>query len=133
MALDKPGGFTGREAIAARADRAPDRRQVFVRLHDPEPLLLHGESLLLGGEIVGRLTSGSYGHTLGAACGLGYLRGDVPAGDGFEVDCAGHKVAATVSDAAVLRPGQRAAAGLTRRYWCTASSLLPSGSSTNAA
>jgi 4-methylaminobutanoate oxidase (formaldehyde-forming) len=105
VALDKPGGFTGREAIAGRAGQAPDRRQVFVRLHDPEPLLLHGESLLHGGEIVGRMTSGAYGHTLGAACGLGYLRGDVPAGDGFAVDCAGERVAATVSDMPFYDPG----------------------------
>ncbi len=105
VALDKPGGFTGREAIVARAGETPDRRQVFVRLHDPDPLLLHGESLLLDGEIVGRMTSGSYGHTLGAACGLGYLRGEVPAGDGFEVDCAGPRVPATVSDAPFYDPG----------------------------
>lgn len=104
VALDKPGGFTGREAIAGRAGASPDRRQVFVRLHDPDPLLLHGESLLLDGEIVGRMTSGSYGHTLGAACGLGYLRGDVPAGDGFRVDCAGTMVAATVSDTPFYDP-----------------------------
>ena len=52
-----------------------------MRLHDPEPLLLHGESLACWAtRIVGRMTSGSYGHTLGAACGLGYLRGDVPGG-----------------------------------------------------
>ncbi|MDX6376589.1 MAG: hypothetical protein QOE98_892 [Gaiellaceae bacterium] len=105
VALDKPGGFTGREAIAGRAGAVPDRRQVFVRLRDPEPLLLHGESLLLDGEIVGRMTSGSYGHTLGVACGLGYLRGDVPAGDGFTVDCAGTMVAATVSDTPFYDPG----------------------------
>ena len=105
VALDKPGGFTGREAIAGRAGKAPDRRQVFVRLHDPGPLLLHGESLLYDGEIVGRMTSGSYGHTLGVACGLGYLRGDVPAGEGFAVDCAGQVVVATVADAPFYHPG----------------------------
>jgi len=75
-----------------------------VRLRDPEPLLLHGESLLADGTIVGRLTSGAYGHTLGAACGLGYLRGDVPAGDAFEVDCAGRRVPATVSDTPFYDP-----------------------------
>ena len=58
------------------------------------------------------MTSGAYGHTLGAACGLGYLRGDVPAGSGFVVDCAGRRVPATVSDDAVLRPGERAPARL---------------------
>ena len=74
--------------------------------HDPEPLLLHGESLLLGGEIVGRMTSGAYGHTLGAACGLGYLRGDVPAGDALRGRLRrARRVAATVSDTPFYDPG----------------------------
>jgi heterotetrameric sarcosine oxidase gamma subunit len=104
VALDKPGGFVGRDAIAARAGDVPDRRAVFVRLDDPEPLLLHGESILAGGAIVGRLTSGAYGHTLGAACGLGYLRGDVAAGSDFVVDCAGRRVPATISDTPFYDP-----------------------------
>jgi 4-methylaminobutanoate oxidase (formaldehyde-forming) len=102
--LDKPGGFTGRDAIASRDSTTPDRRQVFVRLDDPEPLLLHDESVLRDGEVVGRITSGAYGHTVGAACGLAYVRGDAPAGAGYEVDCAGTHVAATVSDTPYFDP-----------------------------
>jgi 4-methylaminobutanoate oxidase (formaldehyde-forming) len=105
VALDKPGGFIGRDAIAPRAGETPDRRQVFVRLDEEAPLLLHGESLLLDDAIVGRVTSGAYGHTIGAACGLGYLRGDVPAGSGFVADCAGARVPATVSDTPFYDPG----------------------------
>ena len=104
VALDKPGGFVGREAIAARAGAEPDRRQVMVRLDDPEPLLIHGESILLDGEIVGRMTSGAYGHTVGGACGLGYVRAGVPAGPAFAVDCAGTRVPATVSDVPFYDP-----------------------------
>jgi 4-methylaminobutanoate oxidase (formaldehyde-forming) len=104
VSLDKPGGFVGRDAIATRASTTPDRRQVFVRLDDPEPLLLHGESVLHDGEIVGQVTSGAYGHTIGAACGLAYIRGDAPADNGYEVDCAGTRVPATVSDTAFYDP-----------------------------
>src|SRR5207302_9174691 len=102
--LDKPGGFVGRDAITSRAASTPDRRQVFVRLDDPEPLLLHDESVLRDGEIVGQITSGAYGHTVGAACGLAYIRGEAPAGAGYEVDCAGTRVPATVSDTAFYDP-----------------------------
>ena len=105
VALDKPGGFVGRDAIAPRAGMTPDRRQIFVRLLDPEPLLLHGESILLDGAIVGRMTSGAYGHTIGGACGLGYIGGDVPVGMDFEIDCAGHRVPAEVSDRPFYDPG----------------------------
>jgi 4-methylaminobutanoate oxidase (formaldehyde-forming) len=105
VALDKPDGFVGRDAIAERAEVVPDRRQVFVRLLDPDALLLHGESLLRDGVIVGRMTSGAYGHTIGSACGLGYLVGDLPPGDDFEVDCAGVRIAAEVSDVPFYDPG----------------------------
>lgn len=98
VSLDKPGGFVGREAIARRVGEQPDRRQVFFRLTDPEPLVFHGESILLDGAVVGRVTSAAYGHTLGAACGLGYVRGDVPASARFEVACIGGPVGAVVSD-----------------------------------
>ena len=98
VALGKPGGFVGRDAIAERADIAPAQRQVFVRLLDPEPLLFHGESILRDSVIVGRMTSGAYGHTIGGACGLGSVVGDLPPGTDYVVDCAGHRVPAEVSD-----------------------------------
>ena len=41
-----------------------------MKLDDPEPLLYHGESVLQDGRIVGRVTSGAYGYTLGGAVGL---------------------------------------------------------------
>ena len=36
------------------------------RLKDPEPLLYHNEAILRDGELIGYLTSGNYGHHLGA-------------------------------------------------------------------
>ena len=42
------------------------------RLIDPEPLLFHDEPIVMDGERIGLLTSGSYGHTLGAAVGMGW-------------------------------------------------------------
>ena len=74
VAMDKPGGFIGREALLAAG--APRRRLVPLLLADPEPLLYHGESVLQDGRVVGRVTSGAYGHTLGAAVGLAALDGD---------------------------------------------------------
>ena len=44
-----------------------------VPARDPEPLLFHGEPILRDGKIVGQVTSGNYGHTLGGAIGLGYV------------------------------------------------------------
>src|SRR4030095_4017372 len=39
--------------------------------HNPDPLLYHDEPIWRDGELVGRITSGAYGHTLGRAVGMG--------------------------------------------------------------
>jgi heterotetrameric sarcosine oxidase gamma subunit len=103
VAYDKPGGFIGRDAIDPKAPRP--RQQVFVRLDDPEPLLLHGESIFADGAIIGRMTSGAYGHTVGAACGIGIVdRAAMASAQRFEVDCAGTRVPATLSTKAFHDP-----------------------------
>jgi len=73
----KPSGFVGRAALREIRDRgaeALDRRLASVLLADPEPMLFGHEPLLRDGDPVGYLSSGAYGHTLGAAAGLGWLR-----------------------------------------------------------
>lgn len=98
LALEKPGGFTGGEAVAALNPARPAHRTVFVRLDDPEPVLVHDETIFQGGRQVGQLTSGSYGYTVGAAVGIGAIAPevDVDAG-GFTVQCRGVPFPATVS------------------------------------
>jgi glycine cleavage system aminomethyltransferase T/glycine/D-amino acid oxidase-like deaminating enzyme len=102
VAWGKPA-FTGRDALLAAREKARRRRMVHVALDDPEPLLHHGESVLQSGRIVGRVTSGAYGHHLGRALALATLEdpaamdADALAGGGFEVDVAGVRVPATVS------------------------------------
>jgi 4-methylaminobutanoate oxidase (formaldehyde-forming) len=81
--LDKRGGFIGREALLARQGDAPTRRLVVVLLDDPEPLLYHAEPIWRDGVLVGRVTSGAYGHTLGRAVGLGWVAHADGVGDDF--------------------------------------------------
>jgi glycine cleavage system aminomethyltransferase T len=69
----KAANFIGREAVLRRREEGLRRRLVQFRLTDPEPLLYHNEPILRDGRIVGKLTSGNYGHTLGGAIGLGYV------------------------------------------------------------
>lgn len=52
------------------------RRMVNVLLEDPEPLLFGHEPILRDGAPVGYVASGAYGHALGAAVGLGWLRNE---------------------------------------------------------
>ena len=77
VAWDKPGGFVGREALAQqRGVAALPKRLVQVMLEDDSgaaPLLYHEEPLVRGGEIVGSIKSGAWGHRLGKSLGLGYV------------------------------------------------------------
>ena len=104
--FDKPGGFIGREALLKQKEQGIRRRLLQFKLRDPEPLLYHNEPIWHDGKIVGYVTSGSYGHTLGGSIGLGYVdTSQVPdlkelAGAPFEIEVAGVRVPADAS----LRP-----------------------------
>ncbi|MEM7096460.1 MAG: FAD-dependent oxidoreductase [Actinomycetota bacterium] len=88
VAWDKPGGFIGREALLAEKETGLDRRLVQFKLDDPEPLLYHDEPILRNGELVGHTTSGMYGHTVGAALGMGYVHApiEMPRADVLDAD-----------------------------------------------
>lgn len=97
VAMDKPGGFVGRDALLKLDPAAPRRRTVYVALDDPEPLFVHDETVYCNGTAVGRMTSGSYGHTLGRAVGLAAINADTDMSGVFEVQCKGKLYPATVS------------------------------------
>ena len=72
--LDKPGGFIGRDALMRQKEAGPlTKRLVMFKLRDPEPVLFHEEIIRRDGDIVGYISSGAYGFTLGASVGMGYV------------------------------------------------------------
>ena len=95
--LDKE--FVGIEAARAAKETPRPHRLVSVKLDEPEPLLLHGESVMAGGRIVGTVMSGAYAHTLGAAAGLAMIESAAISDEEstVQVDVAGLMVKATVS------------------------------------
>ncbi|SNX71100.1 4-methylaminobutanoate oxidase (formaldehyde-forming) [Cereibacter ovatus] len=101
--MDK-GPFIGREAVLARRALGVSRRLMQFRLTDPEPLLFHNEPILRDGRIVGQISSGAYGHALGAAIGLGYVPCTAPGesaaemlASGYQIEVAGRRIAAEAS------------------------------------
>ena len=105
---DKPD-FIGRDAVLRKKENGLDRRLLQFVLNDSEPLLYHNEPILRDGVLVGHLTSGNYGHTIGAAIGLGYVPckneavSDILSST-YEIDVAGVKIAANVSIKPVYDP-----------------------------
>ena len=81
------------------------------RLNDPEFLLYHNEAIFRDGELVGYLTSGNYGHHLGSAIGLGYVKCAATGETAhqqlqskYQIDVAGQLVDAEVSFSPMYDP-----------------------------
>ena len=107
VSMKKPNGFIGRDALLRQKDTGLRRRLVHVALNDPLPLLYHNEPMWLDGNLVGRVTSGMFGHTVGTSLGMGYVENpngivDTPFLESgrFEVEVAGERIPAR----ATLRP-----------------------------
>jgi glycine cleavage system aminomethyltransferase T len=102
--------FIGRQAfIQQKAAGLPDRRLVQFKLDDPEPLLYHNEPIVMDGQIVGYLTSGMYGHCVGAAIGMGYVEAPGLTADrikeaSFEIEVAKERFSAQASLRALYDP-----------------------------
>ncbi len=98
--------FLGREVLLEQKHTGVKKRLVQFVLEDPEVLLYHNEPIWRDNEIVGFITSGMFGHTLGAAIGLGYVNhadGVTPVyiqSGRYEIEVAGRRIPARAS----LRP-----------------------------
>lgn len=104
VAWRKPQDFVGRAALEAQAGTGVRRRLAQFRLHDDTRLLYHHEPIWRDDRIVGYVTSGGYGHFIGAPIGLGYVTRDdgpcdrdwVLAGR-YDIEVAGERIGATLS------------------------------------
>jgi len=103
--LEKVGGFIGRDALVRQRQTGLRKRLVQLKLKDSQPLLYHNEPIWRDNGIVGFIRSGMYGHSLGAAVGLGYV--SVPGAadrsiesNDYEIEIAGERIPAIAS----LRP-----------------------------
>ncbi len=111
-AMEKSVPFIGYDAIARQKESKAHlhKRLVQFVLQDPEPMFYHHEPVLAGDHCVGYLTSGNYGHTLGASVGLGYVKSDEPitadwlAAQKWQIDVAGQRHDASASLRAAYDP-----------------------------
>ncbi|MCY1126754.1 FAD-dependent oxidoreductase [Frigidibacter sp. RF13] len=105
--------FIGRDAVLRKKEAGLDRRMMQFRLSDPSVMVYHNEPILRDGKIVSYLSSGAYGHHLGAAIGMGYVPSkgegaEALLASSYEIEIAGRRVTAEASLQPIYDPkGER--------------------------
>jgi len=104
--VDK-GEFVGREALEVAQE--PERRLACLVLGDPLAVALGSEPVRIDGEIVGRVTSGGYGYTVGRSIAYAYVPAEAATpGRAVEVEIFGEWVAGEVAEEPLFDPqGER--------------------------
>ena len=96
VSLDK-GHFAGREALIEQRRSGVPQRFVTLEVEAEDADALGNEPIWQGARMVGRATSGAYGHTLGKSLALAYLEAALAApGTALEIEILGARRAATV-------------------------------------
>jgi len=104
VAIDK-GPFTGRDALTA-AGPVPERRIRTLLVGGRRYLNLYGgEAVHAGGEVVGRVRSCAFGHTVKRNVAYAYLPAEIgPGAAGIEIEVLGQLVRAEVAEDVLYDP-----------------------------
>jgi len=101
VALDKAGGFLGRDALLAARGEVLAKKLVTL-VFEGDAYAWGGETILLDGMPVGDITSAGWSRTTGSCVALGYVRGDhanrVHAGTDAAIDLWGARVPVRLHD-----------------------------------
>ena len=96
------GEFNGRDAVLRKKEEGLSSRMLQFLLQDPKAFVYHNEAIVRDGQVVGHVTSGNFGHTLGGAVAMGYVpcagenAAEVLAAT-YEIDIGGVRIPATPS------------------------------------
>ena len=103
------GDFIGREALVQTRRRRPERVLACLVLEDPRSVALGEEPVRVEGKIVGRVTSGGYGYTVGRSIAYASMPPDgAEVGTRVEVEIFGRWVPGAVTEEPLFDPkGER--------------------------
>ena len=91
------GDFIGREALLRQRDEGLPDRLVSLTVEADDADAYGDEPVYCGGEVVGRVTSGGYGHRVDKSMALAYVRSDLAEpGESLEVEILARRFPATV-------------------------------------
>jgi 4-methylaminobutanoate oxidase (formaldehyde-forming) len=110
--VKRGGGFIGAAALGERDDEGrlppPKRRLRCLLLADPRSVALGNEPVRVGGEVVGRVTSGGYGYSVERSIAYAYLPAELGFGSEVEVDVFGSWIGGVLAREPLLDPkGER--------------------------
>jgi heterotetrameric sarcosine oxidase gamma subunit len=106
--LDKEPEFIGRDALVAARAAGPAKRLRCLVLDDPLAVCLGNEPVRVGGEVVGRVTSGGQGYAVEQSIAYAYLPADPGVGTRGEVAIFGEWVGFEVAREPLYDPaGER--------------------------
>lgn len=111
---DKPGGFTGRQALLAQRSQGPRRLLKGVVAQGRQPLRA-GYRALLDDEDIGELTSGNFSPVLGCGIGMCFFPSQLDYGVPVEVEARGRRLPAQVARLPFVKGSPAAPFGVTER------------------
>jgi 4-methylaminobutanoate oxidase (formaldehyde-forming) len=108
VALDK-GDFSGRDALSRLEAQRPERRLRTLRVGGEEYATVYGgEAVRRDGQVIGRVRSAGYGHTVHANIALAMVPAQLEVGDEVSVEVFGDAMPARVMPDALYDPqGER--------------------------
>ncbi len=104
--LDK-GDFIGRDALLKRRESPAPERLACLVLDDPRSVALGSEPVRMGGEMVGRVTSGGFGYAVGRSIAYAFIPASAAIGSQVEVEIFGRWVPGRVSEEPLYDPKGR--------------------------
>jgi glycine cleavage system aminomethyltransferase T/glycine/D-amino acid oxidase-like deaminating enzyme len=94
--LDK-GEFIGRTALLKKRDAPAPTKLACLVLNQPRSVALGSEPVRIGGDVVGRVTSGGYGYTVDKSIAYAYVPSSAAVGTKVEVEIFGTWVAGEIA------------------------------------
>jgi 4-methylaminobutanoate oxidase (formaldehyde-forming) len=101
--LDR-GDFIGRSALLKKREAPAPTKLACLVLDDPRSVALGSEPVRIGGEVVGRVTSGGYGYTVEKSIAYAYVPSGAAVGTAVEVEIFGTWVAGQIAKEPLYDP-----------------------------